>query len=336
MKKKIGFILVVLFFGLCFSQSQAQAATKTITYSVKTKLPASQIDGAKSYFDLKLAPGQKETLTLYLTNHSEQEIKLHIEPNTAVTNKNGVFDYSFSKTKDQLDKSLRFSFRDLVTGPKDVTLKGKETKEVSYELTLPKESFDGILLGGFYVSQTDEPGTEPTQMIVNKKAYAIAVSIKGNNKKITSKLNLNDVKPALENYRTTVTANLQNPQPELIKQMKVVAKIMKAGDTQVLHQTERDQLGMVPNSNFDFPISWDNQPLEQGEYTLDLTVTSANGDWHFSKNFTIAGKEAKQLNQTAVDLPKEDNRLLLLCGILSGIILLLVVGFIWREKQRRK
>lgn len=62
---------------------------------------------------------------------------------------------------------------------------------------------------------------------------------------------------------------------------------------------------MAPNSNFDFPISWDNQSLEPGTYTLDMTAKSGENQWTFEEDFTISAKESKTLNTDAVELEKK-------------------------------
>lgn len=77
-----------------------------------------------------------------------------IEPNTAITNQNGVIDYS--KHGHKKDSSLKYAFSDLISPKQEIVIKGNETKKVPFTIQMPKESFDGIILGGFYVQEINK------------------------------------------------------------------------------------------------------------------------------------------------------------------------------------
>lgn len=68
---------------------------------------------------------------------------------------------------------------------------------------------------------------------------------------------------------------------------------------------------MAPNSNFDYGIDWNNQPLRAGNYTVKALIenhaidgepSELNQKWEFEETFSITKKEAKKINNQAVDL----------------------------------
>lgn len=310
-----------------------------MNFNARAVIPENQQDKTKTYFDLRVKPGEKQIIKLLVSNSSDQELTLNIQPNTAITNQNGVIDYSQSKQKK--DSSLVYNFADFVAGEKKVTLQPKESREVAYELTMPDKQFDGELLGGFYVREIEKATDEDAQknvQIKNRYSIVIAVDLTETDKVIESKLQLNNVQAALENYRTVVTANLQNIKAKIEDQMIVSATVTQKGSTTVLHKAEKKDMHMAPNSNFDFPIDWGKQELQPGTYTLNMDVTTSGGHWTFSKGFEIQKKESEKLNSQAVDLktePKESSFLLWIIGGLALIISVLV-GWMIRKNHKLK
>lgn len=72
--------------------------------------------------------------------------------NNAVTNRNGVLDYSEHEAK--LLNSP--SFEELISESQIIELNPKEEKVVSFQLTIPKERFKGIVLGEFHLYEEQE------------------------------------------------------------------------------------------------------------------------------------------------------------------------------------
>ncbi len=135
-----------------------------------------------------------------------------------------------------------------------------------------------------------------------------------------------------------MTANLQNTEATIMKDLSVNAKVMKKGSSNVLHETKKEGLSMAPNSNFDFPISWDNQSLDAGTYRLQLIAQSGEDKWEFDKEFTISEKHSTDLNKEAVELEKTEPNWILIISVVVGItvLLILVIGFFIYRDQKKK
>lgn len=303
--KKILSIIVALLLGGQISPIIGQAE-ESMAYSVKANIPENQINKTLTYFDLKMEPGQEQEISLTVSNSSDKEASISISPNIAMTNQNGVIDYSQFKPK--LDSTLEIPLNSIISGKQDVTLAPNETKQIPFTIKMPEKAFEGIILGGFYISKetiNNSSKEEKDVQIKNNYSYVIGIQLRESLNEVTPELKLNKIKPALLNYRTAVTANLQNTEATLIKGLNVHAKIWKKGSSKILHEIKKTDLSMAPNSNFDFPISWDNQILEAGSYTLKLEASSGEHKWNFEEDFMISAKESRSLNKEAVELEKK-------------------------------
>ncbi|MBO0446167.1 DUF916 and DUF3324 domain-containing protein [Enterococcus ureilyticus] len=311
-----------------------------MAYSVKANIPENQIDKSKTYFDLKMTPGQKQDVSLTISNSSKEKATIIITPNIALTNQNGVIDYNQEKAKQ--DSSLKVPITDIISDKQKVTLEPQETKDVVFTLQMPEVAFDGTILGGFYITKEstdkEEKDSESVQ-IKNRYSYVIGIQLRENEQTVKPVLQLNDVKPTLQNYRTAISANLQNTQATIINNLEVEAKISKKGSTEVLYETTKKDMSMAPNSNFYFPITMNNQPLKAGDYTLRLTAKDQTENWKFEQDFNISAEDTKKLNKEAVDLEEEPTDWLKI-GLIIGAIIIVLLGllffFIHRSKKKKQ
>ncbi|MGF9853134.1 DUF916 and DUF3324 domain-containing protein [Bacillus paramobilis] len=306
-------------------------------YSIEANIPENQIDKKLTYFDLKMEPRQKQTISLTLRNYSDEVSTFSIEPHTAATNRNGVIDYSKKLVKK--DSSMKYSFEELITGETKHTLQPKEEKKVEFTIQMPKESYDGIILGGFYIhKEANKEGKEEKKslQIKNDYSYVIGVRLTETSKEVESDLQLKEIKPNLENYRTVVTANLQNTEAVIVSGLSVDAKVYKKGSKSVLHETKKDGMSMAPNSNFDFAINWGNQELKPGKYHLKLAAKDKmDRTWELENDFEIKGKESKSLNKEAVELKDDNTKWYIIIGVCVLIISILFTILIIMIKNKK-
>lgn len=313
-------------------------------YSVRAVIPDNQVDQSQTYFDLEVVPGGKQDLVLEIVSTSDQPLELMVEPHVATTNQNGELEYSVTpKTQ---DSSLLYPITDLLSGKQSVSVPPKETKHVTFHLTMPKESVKGKIVGGFSIydqkneAEGQSSGKDEVQ-INNIFSVVIGIQIREKEMAIQPRMKLNGVKAGLFNYRTAVLANLQNPQPDFLGNVSIVASVKKKGNKKVLYEAEKKPIAFAPNSNFDFPISLNNQELAPGGYELTVTGQSGNEKWHFTKFFRITKEEAKEFNQEAVELvvsPKNDHWLVstTLVGLFILILLVTIGYLISQYKETRK
>ncbi|WP_077275810.1 DUF916 and DUF3324 domain-containing protein [Vagococcus penaei] len=309
----------------------AEQKDEALSFKMNIVPPDSQKDKKTSYFDLKVKPNETLDLKINVSNTGNDKKKIRVTPTNAQTNQNGVIDYSIPGKDYKPDSTLKFPFTSLVDGGEQtVEIDGGKSKEVTFKVKTPSEAFKGLILGGFVADLPDvDQKNEKTEgvKIVNKFQVVKAVMLRESDEKVAPELKMNDVKPALVGYRTAVTANLQNVEPEMFGKMKVDAEVTKKGSTEVIKKEVKEGLEMAPNSNFDYPIMWNNQRLEPGDYTLKLTATSGSKTWPFTKDFTISRDESDKLNKDAVDLAEPEG-LPIWVYILIGVLILLVIVII--------
>ncbi|MFB9769009.1 DUF916 and DUF3324 domain-containing protein [Lactiplantibacillus modestisalitolerans] len=335
MKKTLQWLLVLL--GMVAVGTALTAQADNLNYAVTANLPENQINDQVSYFDLKVKPGQKQDLTIQIKNNDEQAHRYQVSPNLAVTNDNGVIDYSQAKAK--ADQSLKFNLKTALSAKQTVTVPAKSAKTVTIKLALPTKAFDGIALGGINVVQELADQNQQSGGVALQNQYAYVIGLQLREKTTTNRkpnMRLHAVKARQLNYRNYVTANLQNDQPVIMRHLKIKSTVTKAGKTKPVLTTTKENLSMAPNSNFNFAIGDGQQALQPGKYTLHLTAKADEGQWKFTKNFTISNRQAKKLNDTSVATQQSPNYLWWFVGLGAVIVLLLalVIWLILRNRRR--
>lgn len=333
-------ILFAMFVALLvWGTHLTNAAASSVGYTVKAELPADQLSKQVSYFDLRTQPGQEQQLKVVISNTSNTTQRFAVSVNQAVTNDNGVIDYSQSDPK--LDPSLTVGMKDIFTRAADqhVTVPANAQKTVVLTLKMPATKLRGTLLGGVYVAQLQGKTAKPTAPISIKNAFAYAIGVElREGALVQPNLVLHQVKATQINRRNFITANLQNPEPGLMSGLKVNAQVMKAGQSQLkpLIQQQQSKMGMAPNSNFNFAIPWGNKTLPAGQYVLHLTAQAGKQNWQFTRNFTIAHKTVKRLNKTVVTPTKQPNHwLYLVLGLIIALLLAIIGYLIYRNHQQK-
>lgn len=309
-----------------------------LNFSVTPEIPKFQVDKEKTYFDIKLATNQEETLDVTLKNQTKKPVIVEVTLNRATTNVNGIVEYGKGKFNE--DTSLLHDIEQLVVMDQpEVTIEAGSEKVVKLRVKSPKEDFPGVLAAGLtFKEKTLDEETEKGQgmAIKNEYAYVVALVIHGNTpqKDIPSELVLNKVEAGQVNVRNVIFANLQNPKAKYLNKLKIEAKIYKKNSDKVVYSSSQDEMQMAPNSNFDYPIHLKGERLEAGKYTLKIHGISKEDEWDFEKDFTITREEAKKYNEKDVTI-KPDYTWWYVAGAVIGVVLLQLI-MMFLVKKRRK
>ncbi|UPJ19164.1 DUF916 and DUF3324 domain-containing protein [Bacillus cereus] len=330
----MSFLLAV---AICITVFNVKVEAAEMKFAVTAVIPENQVDKNQTYFDLKMEPGQKQTLQVQMKNDTDKEVEVEVETyaNTAITNNNGITDYSV--VNPEFDTTLKTPFSKIAKVQKETKIPAKSTVVVNVNIEMPTESYDGVILGGLYFKEKEEEDKKKSEgvQIKNKYAYAIGVVLRETDAEVKPDMKLNEVKPGQVNARNVVTANLQNIKPAMLKNLSVDAKVYTEKGKDILHETKKENLRMAPNSNFDYAISWDNKALEPGTYRLEMKATDGDQKWEWTKKFTIEGKEAQKLNDTAVEAKKDYTLYYIIGGILLLVALLVLVFLLGRRSKKK-
>lgn len=288
----------------------------------------------------KLEKGQRG-LIRDIFKLSEQDIskEVIVEPkiNLAFTNINGVAEYGESDK--ELDKTLLYNLKDVITVEESVTIPGQSSITVPLKVNMPDEAYKGILAGGItFKEKKSEEENKTTKednnlSIKNEYAYVVGVVLRESDEAVKPELKLNQVLADQVNARNAVKVNLQNTTPTFVDKLKVTTAISKKGSKDVLYRATKESMQMAPNSNFDFPTMLEGEKLAAGTYLLSMDATSDDNTWHFEQEFTIDADEAKTLNKSDVTIHEDYTWIYILLSALGGMLLMFALYLIFRKKK---
>lgn len=311
-------------------------------FTYETIKPDNQRSQEVGYFDLRMTPGQKQTVKIKIKNLASEEIELSVKLNGTKTNANGVIEYGPTTIKK--DKSLKYDFESLTKAPETVKIPAKSEQDVAIELTMPEASFDGVISGGIQLQKIDkEDKSKPKKTgVINKYAYVIGMMLSETDKEVQPKVELNKVYAELNNFRNTFFVNFSNVEPAYLENMTTQVQIMKDGSEEVLYETKRSGMRMAPNSLIDFPVSMEGDRMVPGDYRAKILVTSGEKKWEWDETFKVTDEEADKFNNQDAGLEEVQTfNWQLIAGIVGGvlvfaIVIFLVIRTINKKKQAKK
>lgn len=333
-KKKVSFMLVLSFIIALFTFGIGGNNVKAATsgdYALKVGGENSDvlnIDGGNYY--ITGDPGQTVDLKLLVVNKASDTRQFQFRVVTAYTNDKGTL--SFDKIKVS-DPSLKYKVRNYAT-PKDAVFKvpGNKTATLTFKVTVPKESFNGSIMGGVTVSPYKEKakGTVSSNgtLIKNRFSYSIPIQIKQkDHENEEAKYSIRTVRPALvgtsSGSNQGVNANIHNSTNSYTGSLSATAVVTKKGDKNFKIKQNYGSQNIAPTTNYNLGISWGKKSFQSGEYHLKVTYKTTGGikSWVLNKDFTITNDQAAKYNKLAGQKPNY-LWLYILLGILALAIIL--------------
>lgn len=331
LKRKIILGMSLLLMFIAIFPYVVQADDGNVGFSVQALIPENQLDKRKTYFDLRMLPGQEQTIEVVLHNNEPNEITVKTTVRNATTNRNGLVVYDAIT---EVDESLKRPLTEtLKVEQEEILIPSGESRTIQAFITMPEAEYDGIILGGLHFEKVNEedPGSETVE-IQNKYVYVIGVQLSENDNEVEPELNFIGVEPKLVNHRTAVQATIQNPQPILMGNLQAEAQVYNKSGNKLIREATTE-VNMAPNSQFEFVIDWENESLKPGDYVLKMKIADAVNEWEWDEPFTIS-KEAKLLNENAVEIVEDYTKWYWIgLGGLAFIIILLVL-YIRKLKKR--
>ncbi len=197
------------------------------TYFVRPVLTTNQTEGVTDYFDIRLGPDEKQTLQIEVHNKTEEEKTFVAVIENAITNDHGVIEYQH--TTKEYDSTLKNKFTDIAKVSEAVEVAPGEQKKIDIPIQMPNKGFDGIILGGIRISEKGEEDNKKST-INNVFSYVVPVKIHQNDTPIANQLNFHGITIGQQTYENVIKANLQNPQPQILRELSIQAKIFKKNE----------------------------------------------------------------------------------------------------------
>ncbi|WP_086314885.1 hypothetical protein A5821_002471 [Enterococcus sp. 7F3_DIV0205] len=343
MKKNfLTWLAIILYIGMnsiFLSTTGLAAEDDGSGFTYKVIQPENQHNKEVGYFDLRMTPGQEQTVTIKMNNSSSEEITVEVALNSAKTNTNGVIEYGPSKL--EKDKSLKYDFANLVKGEKTVKIPANQSIDYQINIKMPDSQYDGVISGGIYMIQKGQTESQEA-MIKNEYGYLVGMILTETDTAIKPELKLNTVFAEQQNYRNAVFINYSNTKPVYIDDMTVDVQIMKKGSDEVLYDTKQNKMRMAPNSQINFPILMNGEKMVAGDYRAHILVTTENnGKWDWEQEFKITDEEADKFNQEDVSLLQESRInwitiIFIVLGVLGITVIIFFAVRFFRKKNKKK
>lgn len=320
-------ILLALILPLFFFNN-VYAEDNQATYFVKPVIAENQRKDVTDYFDIQLMPKKQQELNLQIFNNTDEAITFSTMMENAITNDHGVIEYQHKEK--EYDESLKYKLTDLAKVEKTIVVEGNSVGNVEMTITMPDEEFDGIILGGIRVSEETEDSQKQSG-ISNIFSYVIPIKLWQNDIAIPNKLNFNGITIGQKNVQNAIKAKLQNPQPSILRDLSLEAKIYKKKDDSIYSETQ-EVMKLAPNSSFNYSISLGDKKITAGEYRLELTATAENFNETWKEDFEITGSVAKALNDEIVFKKKINKETYIL--VIAFVLSILTIGYLlYRQKK---
>lgn len=266
-------------------------------------LPENQIEDS-SYFNLIVTPGEKQLLQIQLENLDEEIKTVSVIPTTAFTNKNGQLDYSVSKIVPLQGPN----FREIISKAQTVTLQPHEKRVITFILNVPKDSFSGLVLGGFHILDESKKTTNGIQQELN---YVIGVMLREKLKIPEPKLNLTKV-TSIDNQ---LAIKLENPTGALISQYQLTGTLDSHDRTVAILPRI---ISAAPQTAFTLLLDTEEK-LPSGNYQLNLTIKGSE-KFQFHQNISVH-RTTRELSVKEVDKWKYEILFLFVLILLLSIFL---------------
>lgn len=331
--RKLFLLIFSYFFSIVVVFSfQISCAESLDIFDATIYPPQSQTNKKLLYYDLLLKPQQNEKLKVALTNKTDKELELVLSFNRAKTNSVGVVDYSNS-FKDT-SKTAQINIEEIVgLSNESVLLAPKETIDIYLNVTMPRESFEGVLAGGLYIEQVSKGKIEGN--IRNIFSREIAILIRNTEKKVEPNLIIERAFASQTNYRNTVTVDIENNQPEYLKNISVNYVILLNEKEKIIEGSKK-QLNMAPNTRMSFIIPFAKKEFDSGLYSVKVNVNAEKKKWQETLFFEMEEKTAEKYNKKDVSIEKETITIPFIESILFIGLLILIAVLIQKNNGLNK
>lgn len=335
--------LSIVTIGVLPNVMNVEANENQLSYEVKPLLETEQKDSRLDYFYYQVVPNEQKKISIEIKNHAEKAQTFAVEFNRANTNGNGMIDYSLHKKTKAYEGTSKIDIRQLVDNPtQEVTVEAKRSKTVTFHLKLPDHPYEGILLGGIYVTLVNErPQTKGQQSerieLQNTLAYAIAVMLQ---EKIPykggSRLNVDSLNVAEKDNQSVLKIHMQNLKPNILNKVKMTTKIYKEGEDKLYSEIEQENMNFAPEDWFSLEVIWPKEKIQRGKYEAQIVFESGAEKWVFKKKFSVTQDEIKQIQNKLISQdkrPVDRLTIYIFSALIVVIIILVTLLFVKKRKE---
>lgn len=333
----------LLFLGLV--NSTVSEAAEGLKFDVKANIPENQYNPEVTYFDLLMSTGQAQEISVALKNNTDENVTIIPQINSAMTNFNGVVEYSNFNNKERIyDDSLKTNIEDIIQlEAEEIVLAPQEERDLKMTIQMPVEEVDGVIAGGIYLSQRDETSEtsdkvaadEASTNLKNLFGYQIAILLRNNEKLVTPEVVYEGAEANQINARNAISLKTRNISPTYINQATFKAEVRRAGSDESITKVNQEDMQFAPNTIFDLFVPLQGRQYEAGDYVLTGAITSGNNEWPINEEFTVTREQAEEFNEADPDVEPEDYTMIIILGALVAVFALAAIYLIRKNKQQK-
>ncbi|WP_461215268.1 DUF916 domain-containing protein [Lacticaseibacillus sp. GG6-2] len=327
-------VAIALFLGLGVGAGHTVHAASP-NFGVAAVLPSNQLDHSLHYYDLVVAPGSQQTITLALQNTDTGTQRFKISTNRATTSATGTIDYGqHAPAKPQ---ALAVDIESLLPKAKTYSLAPHTTKQIHLKLKAPAQAWQGVLLGGIRVEKLNGTSANANGAALTvHAAETIPIQLRATNAlpKLTPKLTFSGVALTSTGNGTQVGVKLTNPVPAIQSGLSVHATVYHANATKAVLKKDANDLKLAPSSVMTMPLTNDPTQLAAGKYRVEVAADQAGRQWHFFKTFTIKSAVSKDTTTKVKNATKKPLPLWVGGALIAAVA---VLGWVaWHLKSRQE
>ena len=262
--------------------------TKLPDYDITASIPATQINKNNlSAIDLKLAPGQEEHVTFYITNTTKKSIDLQLTGGTATTRDNGIINYVTGSQN--VTGQVPYKVGDYITIQNTVTVPAAGETSVAGTIKMPDHAIQGQLVGGVsFVRTTSANTASEIPVILQNDTTPVSADVKIGRAALTQ----------LTSARV-IGVKLTNNANQLVNDATVATKVQDNNGKTVFEKTSH-RVDMAPKSTFNFEIKDKVKSIKPGKYTVKVQVKTADMTKTATKTLTVTAAQVAELTGSAV------------------------------------
>ena len=270
-------------------------------FSVSPVFPENQNPRNQSVFDLMVEPGSRYYFYVAIIATSDEDAFVEVNITTAVTNSNGVIDYS------PRQEGVSHIFGYMVSIPmhyREMRVPGGGTVLLPLTLDVPEGDFHGIKLGAVHFRQVlSEEDIAAAGMIAHRFAHVVPIMISQFDEPVAVEFGLGEVRAELINGVAHIVADILHPNLRVTRDTVIAASIYPQGADVPIFSISNKSADFAPDTVMPLVFrDTGGYGVIAGNYVAVVEIKRADVRWDFEAYFAIQIAEAEAINTEAVNV----------------------------------
>lgn len=277
------FLLMLLGSILLFGGS-IQAAERDFSVAIDTAISEQRQPSNTAYYDLLLASGTTKELTFILTNHTDDDLRIAVNPSNATTSSSGRVTYQ-PLTENRAPTIQMTNYLQIA---KTVVIPADGQKTVTATLTMPNTADIGLMAGGvsFTAVKAKQDINDKIQL-AHALSYTIAVHARAQAQLPKVALSLSQPTAISLPNRTGIAFQINNKVGRFVNDLSGTASLTDIATNKPIMTATFKQISLAPNTSWPLTVSRKNKQLPPGKYRLAVHVKTSGLTQSWNQPVTV-------------------------------------------------